>query len=226
MEDVALADRERVQAEPAQGLAHDDPAGDDHRRPVRMEARHAFSHCQRHERQALHLSLDRLERQAVAVDPVAVVLLHAELDRGQAGDRPRDADRVVDDEILRDRGRDMPGAAPSWPRTADRRAGTARSAGRSRCRCCTATADRRGRDDELGRAAADVEDERRALEPPVARDAAKRQLGLVLAAEELGREAVAPLDLTEERLAVLRVRTALVATRSVRSAPRRSASRR
>ena len=60
-------------------------------------------------------------------------------------------------------------------------------------------------DDELGGAAADVEHERRPLELAVARDAAERQLGLVLAAEELGREAVAPFDLSEERLAVLRV---------------------
>ena len=78
----------------------DDPTGDDHRRPVRVEARHSHPYHEWHERHALHLSLDRLERQAVAVDPVAVVFLDAELDRRQAGDRPGDADRVVDDEVL------------------------------------------------------------------------------------------------------------------------------
>ena len=36
-------------------------------------------------------------------------------------------------------------------------------------------------------------------------DAAQRQLRLLVAREQSGREAVAPLDLAEERLAVLRV---------------------
>ena len=54
----------------------------------------------------------------------------------------------------------------------------------------------------LGRAAADVDDERPGLERA---DAAQRQLGLLVAAQQPGREAVAPFDLAEEGLAVLRV---------------------
>ena len=57
-------------------------------------------------------------------------------------------------------------------------------------------------EDELGRAAADVDEQRRGAELA---DAALRQLGLLVAREQLRREAVAPLDLAEERLAVLRV---------------------
>src|SRR5439155_818530 len=56
-------------------------------------------------------------------------------------------------------------------------------------------------DDQLRRAAADVEHERagRRLH------AAAGQLGFFVAADESRREAVAPFDLAEERLAVLRI---------------------
>ena len=56
-------------------------------------------------------------------------------------------------------------------------------------------------DDQLGRAAADVHDERSGLRV----DAASRELRFLVAADEPRREAVAPFDLAEERLAVLRV---------------------
>ena len=59
--------------------------------------------------------------------------------------------------------------------------------------------------DQLGRAAADVEDERARLELAPAGDAAARELPLLLTGEQAGREAVAPLDLAEECLAVLGV---------------------
>ena len=60
-------------------------------------------------------------------------------------------------------------------------------------------------DDELGRAAADVDDERpRAIGRSHATPR-KRQLGLLVAVEQARREAVAPLDLAEERLAVVGV---------------------
>src|SRR5581483_5294736 len=54
--------------------------------------------------------------------------------------------------------------------------------------------------DELGRAAAYVDDEspRRRLAEP-----APHEIGLLVAREQAGDEAVAPLDLAEERLAVL-----------------------
>ena len=60
-------------------------------------------------------------------------------------------------------------------------------------------------DDQLGRAAADVDDQRPRFELPAGRDAAAHQQRLLLAGQEAGREAVAPLDLAEERLAVLGV---------------------
>src|SRR6185503_12522595 len=56
-------------------------------------------------------------------------------------------------------------------------------------------------DDQLGRAAADVEDERRGR----GLDAVAGELRLFVAADEPGREAVAPLDLAEECFAVLGV---------------------
>src|SRR3954454_12229998 len=60
-------------------------------------------------------------------------------------------------------------------------------------------------EDELGRAAADVDDQRPVRERAAGSDSARGQLGLVVAGEQPGREPVAPLDLAEERLAVLRV---------------------
>ena len=58
---------------------------------------------------------------------------------------------------------------------------------------------------ELGRAAADVDDER-VLERRAPRGhAAVHERRLLVAVEQTRREAVAPLDLAEERLAVLRV---------------------
>ena len=56
--------------------------------------------------------------------------------------------------------------------------------------------------DQLGRAAADVDDERAGRERP---DAAPRQSRLLVAREQARDEAVRPLDLTEKRLAVLGV---------------------
>ena len=55
---------------------------------------------------------------------------------------------------------------------------------------------------ELGRAAADVDDERARLDRA---DAAQRQRSLLVAGQQARREAVAPLDLAEEGLAVLGV---------------------
>ena len=56
--------------------------------------------------------------------------------------------------------------------------------------------------DQLGRAAADVDDDGARLERP---DAAQGHRRLLVAGEQPGREAVRPLDLAEERLAVLGV---------------------
>ena len=58
---------------------------------------------------------------------------------------------------------------------------------------------------ELCRAAADVHDERVFLDRTSHGHSAKRQQRLVVPGEQLRREAVAPLDLAEKRLAVLGV---------------------
>ena len=58
---------------------------------------------------------------------------------------------------------------------------------------------------ELRRSAADIHDERAFLDRATHRDAAKRHQRLVVSGEQLRREAVAPFDLAEERLAVLGV---------------------
>src|SRR5207237_1650527 len=58
---------------------------------------------------------------------------------------------------------------------------------------------------ELGGAAADVEEERARLEGAADGHAAEGHGRLLVAGEELGVEAVAPLDLAEEGLAVLGV---------------------
>ena len=62
-----------------------------------------------------------------------------------------------------------------------------------------------GRDHELGRAAADVDDEHVVQWIAAGRDAADHQRRLLLSGEQLRREPIAPFDLAEERLAVLRV---------------------
>ncbi len=58
---------------------------------------------------------------------------------------------------------------------------------------------------ELRRAAADVHDERVFLDRPARGHSAKRHQRLVVPGQQLRREAVAPLDLAEKRLAVLGV---------------------
>ena len=58
-------------------------------------------------------------------------------------------------------------------------------------------------EDQLGRAAADVDHERPGPQLASGGDAAPRQQRLVVARQHARREAVAPLDLAEERLAVL-----------------------
>ena len=60
-------------------------------------------------------------------------------------------------------------------------------------------------EDELGRAAADVDEQRGRLDHAVRGRAPEAERRLVLAREEAGREAVAPLDLAEEGFAVRRV---------------------
>src|SRR5215211_290455 len=60
-------------------------------------------------------------------------------------------------------------------------------------------------EDQLGRAAADIDDERVLLNRPAGGDAAEREQRLFVAREEARLEAVAPFDLAEKRLPVLGV---------------------
>ena len=121
---------------------------------------------------------------------LAVVLVETEVERGERRDRRGDADRVL---------------------RVERRAGGAR--GRFERRYVLAVAlgeadgaQRQARaevaEDELGRAPPMSTSSVRGVELA---DAAPRQLRLFVAREQPRREAVAPLDLAEERLAVLRV---------------------
>ena len=59
------------------------------------------------------------------------------------------------------------------------------------------------RHDELGRAAADVDEQRARAQGAVARDAPQHELGLLATVEHPRREPVAPLDLAQERLPVV-----------------------
>jgi hypothetical protein len=63
----------------------------------------------------------------------------------------------------------------------------------------------RAAEDELGGTTAHVDDERSLVDLPAGGHAPKREERLLLSREEPRREAVAPLDLAEERLAVLGV---------------------
>src|SRR6266576_3814984 len=129
-------------------------------------------------------------REDVAVYPRAVVLLETQVERGDARDRRRHADRVLRVELREERAGRLDarlhvfavplGEAPRAHRQARPEAV----------------------EGEFGRATADVDQQRR--RPEIA-DAPLGQLGLLVAREQPCREPVAPLDLAEERLPVLRV---------------------
>ena len=134
----------------------------------------------------------------MSVDALAVVLVETEVERRERRDRSGDADGARRVERGQDaRGRAAPQASSSSP------------VGGSECRkrsvSRTEPTSRLVRElerDELGRAAADVEHERSGLDLA---DASQHQLRLFVAAQQLRCEPVRPLDLAEERLAVLGV---------------------
>ena len=126
------------------------------------------------------------------MDALRVVLLEAEIERCDRRHGAGDADRAL-------------GARPraaGRARARDRVDVLAEALGQAHAADVEADADVRADDLELGRAAADVDDERAGLDRA---DPAQRQRGLLLAGQQARREAVAPLDLAEERLAVLGV---------------------
>ena len=134
----------------------------------------------------------------MAVDALGVVA--AELERGQRGHRAGHADRIVRVERRQLGTNRLRGGVELVAR---RRVGAQMPLGQSDRADVEARSLVSG--DQLGRAAADVEHERPVAERAAVRHAAAGELGLLRAAEQARREAVAPLDLAEEGLAVLGV---------------------
>ena len=131
------------------------------------------------------------EREHVPVHALAVVLLEPEVERRERRHRARDAD-----------GRATARSPGSSGRTYSAIASTSSPKQLRQPHRADVEADGALARDQLGRAAADVEHERAVGDVA---DAAQRQRRLLLAAEQPRREPVAPLDLAEERLAVLGV---------------------
>ena len=109
----------------------------------------------------------------MAVDPLRVVLLEPEVERGDRRHRPGDADRPLGLRL-----RQQPAHV-----LADRADILAEALGHPHAADVEALAHIGADDLHLGRAAADVDDERSGLE---CADAAQRQLGLLVAAQAGG----------------------------------------
>src|SRR5262249_45726480 len=129
-----------------------------------------------------------LLREGVPVHLRAVVLIQAEVERGEARDRRRDADSALRAEIRKGR------ACRRDARVHVVAVALAEAHGAQRKARLEAV------EDELGRPTADVDDQGCRSELA---DAALCQLRLLAAREQPRREPVAPLDLAQERLAVL-----------------------
>ncbi len=124
----------------------------------------------------------------------------AKLEGRERGDRPGHADRRVRPE----RGKHLAdGTRASIQLVARRRIGQQEALGEAHGTDVEALAGIRR--DQLRRAAADVQDQRAVAELAPVRDTAPGQVRLLLARQQARREAVTPLDLPEEGLAVLRV---------------------
>ena len=204
MQDVPLADSELLELEPGEQLTEDHGAGDDHRGSLRMEPGERLALRQRHPGEALELGDDPLEGQEVSMSPEPFVVQEPGVEGGERRHGSGDADRPV-------------GLERGWKQRSGVLGAGLELLGRRRIRSeeplgQTHRADvdalrspqhARLADDQLGRTAADVDHEHRAG-PAVGR-AAKAELCLLLTGEQPRREAVAPLDLPEERLAVLSI---------------------
>ena len=146
----------------------------------------------------------------MAVNLLGVVLCELEIKGGERGDRPGDADRGVRANVGRHALREQ--CAHSFCARIELLA-----RGRIRVEEALSEADAteveavveaeacRPADDEFGGAAADVDHERVGSHVPPERDATEGELRFLVAGEQPRREAVAPLDLAEERFAVLGV---------------------
>ena len=134
-----------------------------------------------------------------------VVFLEAEIERRQRRHGPGDADRAAGLERREERAHVCARGCELGPRRRIRREEALGDA-----HAADVEARRRGdlavcRHHELGRASADVDDEHVVEWGAPRRDAADHHRRLFRSGEQPRREAVAPFDLAEERLAVLRV---------------------
>src|SRR6266545_4993351 len=187
----------------AQRLEDDDRAGDDHGRPVGVHATLAADLVDGQLGKALELGGHGLRGERVAVDDVRLLPLETKVEGCELSDRSRNAECAPGLDFgwdaLGERGADM---CCSCPRVAGKALGEADAA--------EVVALVKGHtvgaaENQLGRPAADIDDERVLLHRPAGGDAAKREQRLLVAREEARLEAVAPLDLPEKRFPVLSV---------------------
>jgi peptide-methionine (S)-S-oxide reductase len=204
VEDVALADLEGVEPEVLEDLLDEDRAGDDHRCSLGVESGQEAALREGKRRKPFPLVTDRVERQPVAVRPDALVVGPAEVKRGERRDCPGNAERMLDVWRGRQRRADMLGTGVLLRRR--RRVGAEEALRQSHRAHIDAGPEAHSAavaDDELGGAAARVDDEGG---PETAVGcAAEGQRCLLVAGEKTRHEAVAPFDLAEERFAVLGV---------------------
>ena len=169
-------------------LAQDHRAGDDHRSPVGIERRELASLRERERCEALELPQHAFAREAVTVHPVGVVLRQPEVERGERGDRPGDADRGPWADFAWDALREQGAHGCSarlelllrWRIRMEEPLGEADAA---EIEAVVEAKPVRPSDDELGRAAADVDHQRVLGDLPARRGAAKRQLRLLMPGE-------------------------------------------
>src|SRR5918994_1161660 len=200
VEDVALARLDLVEPVAVEDLAQDHDAADDDRRTLGLERRHFAALRERERGEPLEDALDAGTRDATAVDLLAVVRVEPEVERGDGRDRARYADGAT---RLERRFRPSSGRGARVELPARRRIGSEEALGEAH------GADVEARplvaEHELRRAAADVDDEGCTVERSPGGDPAQREPRLLVTRQLARREPVAPLDLAEERLAVLRV---------------------
>jgi peptide-methionine (S)-S-oxide reductase len=204
VEEVALADLDRPEVVALEHLFDEDGAGHDHRRTLGMEAGEPAALLEGKYGEPLALGPDGVRRQPMSVGPQALRLVETHVQGGERRERAGDPDGVV--ELER-----------QWQGGAHERPGGRQLVGGGRIRMQEPLGDPDRADvdalpephpavladDELGRAAARIDDERRA--DAVVGGAAERELRLLVAGKQPRHEAVAPLDLAEEGFAVLSV---------------------
>ena len=202
VEQVARAHFDADQAEAAQHLGDDRDTRDDHGRAPRREPGDAAALLDGESGEPCELILDRVGRDADAVDPLELLGRQPEVERGEGRGGAGDADDRVHTRgdfvrhALREHGRH--GA----PQPGDI---IAEALGETDAAEVETDAEAVARLHELRRATTHVDDEHARLQVAADGDAPERERRLLVAAQEQGLEAVAPFDLAQEGLAVLGV---------------------